>query len=149
MSSFLRDRRRQLTFLLSLTFLCSCRERAAGGNEGAMEQHVFAVNIVPDSTRLAEYLDYHRHVWPEVEAGFKKAGYKEIVLYRCDHLVVMTITVPRGANLDKMGKEAESYNPRCAAWNRLMATYQTGEPGAGKGATWVEMKSFYTYGEPK
>ncbi len=114
----------------------------------ATEERVFVVNIVPDSVKLKEYLDYHEKVWPEVEGGFKKAGYKGIVLYRYGHLVVMTITVPAGADLDQMGKLAESYDPRCAEWNQLMNGYQTGVAGTKQGQTWVEVRPFYRFSNP-
>ena len=38
---------------------------------------VFVVNLVNDDKKVQEYLDYHKKIWPEVEAGFKKAGYKK------------------------------------------------------------------------
>lgn len=111
----------------------------------ASEERVFVVTIAPGDEKIREYLDHHQHIWPEVEAGFKKAGYKKITLSRFDHLVVMSILVPRGANLDSMSKVAESYDKRCAEWNRLMDTYQLGVPGTAPGQKWVEVKPFYTF----
>lgn len=125
--------------------LASC---GAGKQQVELKEHVFVVNIVPDSLKLKEYLDYHAHIWPEVEAGFKKAGYHNITLYRYDHLLVMTVTVPGGADLGRMGKVAESYDPRCAEWNRLMDTYQQGIPGTAPQEKWVEVKPFYTFDHP-
>ena len=110
-----------------------------------LEEKVFVVNLVPDSLKLKEYLDYHKKVWPQVEAGFKKAGYKKIVLYRYGYLLVMKITVPVGADLGAMGKLAESSDPRCAEWNKLMNTYQTGVEGTSPGQTWVEAEPFYQF----
>lgn len=110
-----------------------------------LEDRVFVAKIVADSNALKEYLQYHQSVWPEVEAGFKKAGYKKIVLYRFNHLLVMTITVPRNADLNAMGKLAESYSPRCMEWNKIMNSYQTGVDGAAAGQTWVEVNPFYLF----
>ena len=112
------------------------------------EEKIFVVNLVHDSLKLKEYLDYHTQVWPEVEAGFKKAGYKKIVLYRYDYLLVMKITVPVGADLGEMGKLAEASDPRCAEWNKLMNTYQQGVQGTLPGQTWVEAKPFYQFDNP-
>ncbi|MBC9930591.1 L-rhamnose mutarotase [Chitinophaga qingshengii] len=128
-----------------LLLLVSC---GTGRQQAALKEHVFVVNIVPDSVKLKAYLDYHAHIWPEVEAGFKKAGYHNITLYRYDHLLVMTVTVPEGADLAQMGKIAESYDPRCAEWNRLMDTYQQGIPGTAPQQKWVEVKPFYTFDHP-
>jgi L-rhamnose mutarotase len=110
-----------------------------------LEEKVFVVNIVHDSLKLKEYLAYHEHIWPEVEAGFKKAGYQKIGLYRYNYLLVMAITVPAGADLNEMGKLAESYSPRCSEWNRMMNGYQQGVEGTSAGQTWVEAKSFYQF----
>lgn len=110
-----------------------------------LEDKVFVVNIVQDSLKLKEYLDYHKQVWPQVEAGFKKAGYRKIVLYRYDYLLVMKISVPVGADLGAMGKVAEASDPRCAEWNKLMDTYQQGVPGTLPRQTWVEAVPFYEF----
>ena len=66
-------------------------------------------------------------------------------MYRFDHLLVMTIKVPEGADLGAMGKLAEAYSPRCAEWNKLMDSYQRGVPGAALGEKWVEAKPFYQF----
>lgn len=125
-----------------LAGIVSCKQQPAGQ---ALEERIFVVNIAPGDQKLQEYLEHHRQVWPEVEAGFKKAGYRKITLSRFQHLVVMSILVPKGANLDSMGKTAESYDKRCAEWNRLMDTYQTGVPGTEPGQKWVEAKAFYSF----
>lgn len=110
-----------------------------------LEDKVFVVNIVHDSLKLSEYLHYHKQIWPQVEAGFKKAGYRKIVLYRYDYLLVMKITVPVGADLGEMGKLAEAADPRCVEWNKIMNNYQQGVPGTSPGQTWVEAKPFYEF----
>ena len=131
-------------FFVVMMLFASCKENNSKPVQEA-EERVFVVNIVNDTTKLKEYLNYHQHIWPEVEAGFKKAGYQKITLYHYEHLLVMTITVPKGAHLDQMGKLAESYNPRCAEWNKLMSQYQVGVPGTLPGQTWVETKQFYSF----
>jgi len=133
--------------VLAFSFLfigCSEKQKQQQ-NEGDLKQLVYVVNIANDNQKLKEYLAYHAHVWPEVEAGFRKAGYKDITLYRYDHLLVMTVEVPQNADLNVMGKLAESYSPRCAQWNKLMAGYQVGVPGTAPGQTWAEAKPFYSF----
>lgn len=117
----------------------------ACGRERLMEK-VFVVQIKPGEDKLKEYLEYHRAVWPEVERGFEKAGYRQIQLLRSRHTVVMIIKVPEGADLEAMGKKAEAYNPRCAEWNRLMNGYQEGVPGTAPGQTWTAAERFYLFG---
>nr|WP_295863918.1 L-rhamnose mutarotase [uncultured Chitinophaga sp.] len=130
---------------LVLVFFAVCQLACSGSKEMKTEEKVFVVNIVPEEKKLQEYLRYHQQVWPEVEAGFRKAGYKKISLYRYQYLLVMKIEVPAGADLGQMGKTAEAYSPRCAEWNRLMGGYQVGVPGTAQGETWVEAVPFYEF----
>ncbi|HVI44262.1 MAG TPA: L-rhamnose mutarotase [Chitinophaga sp.] len=128
-----------------LLFFIVCAMACSSKKEERTEEKMFVVNIVPEEKKLQEYLRYHQQVWPEVEAGFKKAGYRKITLYRYEHLLVMKIVVPAGADLQQMGKTAEAYSPRCAEWNHVMSAYQAGVPGTRQGETWVEAVPFYEF----
>lgn len=141
----------QLTFVVFTCSFMMCSQVNSSSKvnsvnqETEFEQRVFVVNTVDDDVKLKEYLAYHKEIWPEVEAGFKKAGYKDITLYRFNDLIVMAIIVPKGADLDAMGKLSESYSPRCVEWNQLMNTYQKGVNGTSEGQKWVEAKPFYEF----
>lgn len=133
------NQRLLLSVLLLLLFTaCTRAER--------LTEKVFVVNIKPGEETLRQYEQYHAAVWPEVEEGFRKAGYRRIRLFRSAHTVVMVITVPEGADLAAMGKTAEGHHPRCAEWNRLMAGYQEGIAGALPGQTWTEALPLYSFG---
>lgn len=135
----------QLTLIIFASSLIMCRPVNSDSKGSEFVEKVFVVNTVDNNKKLNEYLDYHKRVWPEVEAGFKKAGYKSITLYRFNDLIVMTITVPKQADLNEMGRLAESYSPRCAEWNKLMNNYQKGVNGTSEGQKWVEVKPFYMF----
>ncbi|QIL41345.1 L-rhamnose mutarotase [Pedobacter sp. HDW13] len=109
---------------------------------------VFVVNLVDDEKKVKEYLDYHKKIWPEVEAGFKKAGYKKITLYRFNKTIVMMITVPENADLNHMGQVAESYSEKCKAWNQLMSKYQVGVAGVAPGQKWAQTEEIYSFINP-
>ena len=61
----------------------SCRE----DDETEFEEHVFGVRLVEDTVIIEKYLNFHQNVWPEVEKGFKKAGYEHIRLFRFGNYV--------------------------------------------------------------
>ena len=65
-------------FLL-FPFCIGCVKKLPDANK--IKELVFVVNLVNDESKVAEYLEYHKKIWPEVEAGFKKAGYKNITPY--------------------------------------------------------------------
>jgi len=135
-----------LILILFACFLTMCKQQVDPvSKEVEYAEKIFVVNTVDNNKKLNEYLDYHKHIWPEVEAGFKKAGYKSITLYRFNDLIVMRITVPKNANLNAMGKLAESYSPRCVEWNKVMNNYQKGVAGTTPGQKWVEVIPFYKF----
>lgn len=135
----------QLAFVIFTCSFMMCNPANSDHKEPEFVEKVFVVNTVDNDKKLNEYLEYHKQIWPEVEAGFKKAGYKSITLYRFNDLIVMRITVPENADLNEMGKLAESYSPRCVEWNKLMNTYQKGVNGTAEGQKWVEVTPFYKF----
>ncbi len=134
-----------LFFFAVLIFFSTCKNRQNNDTQQKMEQKVFVVKIVPDTDSMQRYIDYHQHVWPQVEQGFRKAGYKKIALYRYGQLIVMTILVPEGSDLAEMGKVAESYDKRCAEWSQLMSNYHVGVDGTKPGEKWVEAQLIYNF----
>ena len=134
-----------LFFFIVIIFFSSCDQQQQNSTQEKLIERVFVVKVVPNTDSLQQYLAYHKQVWPQVEQGFKKAGYRKIALYHFHHLVVMTIQVPEGADMAKMGKVAESYDQRCAEWNKLMNNYQVGVEGAPPGVKWVEAQPIYSF----
>lgn len=111
----------------------------------ATREVVMVANLVNDSLKAEQYLAYHRKVWPKVEAGFRKAGYQDIRLFRFNRTLVMIITVPANADLAAMGRAAEAFDPKCKEWNDRMAGYQVGVPGTLPGQKWVQADLFYHF----
>ena len=124
-----------------LLLLASCRHPDPPGTRDI----VMVANLVDDSLKVDQYLAYHRKIWPEVEAGFRKAGYRNIRLYRFNRTLVMIVTIPADADPGAMGRVAEAYDPKCREWNQLMAGYQVGVPGARLGEKWVQADLYYQF----
>jgi len=113
------------------------------------KDQVFIVMLPDDSVRIHEYLYYHHNIWPEVEAGFKKAGYENIRLFIFGNILTMIVSIPEGASLDEMSKISQNYHEKVKKWNVLMASYQQGVPGTSEGQTWVEMQKIYEFKSEK
>jgi L-rhamnose mutarotase len=133
-----------LFFLVGLSAL-SCQKETH--NEKTKDL-VFVVNLVDDEQKVKEYLAYHHKIWPEVEAGFKKAGYKKIKLYRFNKSIVMVVTVLENADLNRMGQVAEAYDKKCKEWNQRMNGYQVGVSGVAPGQKWAQTEEIYSFINP-
>ena len=133
-----------LYFLVVSSFIYpSCNEKKPATEE--TKTLVFIVDLVNNEQKVNEYLAHHQKVWPEVEAGFRKAGYKKIELYRFNRSLVMIVTVPKNADLDSMGKIAEGYDPKCRQWNQMMDQYHVGVAGTSEGQKWVQAERIYSF----
>lgn len=123
--------------MAGILFSSSCREQKP------TKDIVMIVNLLNDPQKIKAYEQYHEHIWPQMEEGFRKAGFNNIRVYRFSNHLVMIITVPADADLSAMSKKAEAYDPRCREWNRLMDQYQQGVEGTLPGQKWVELKKIY------
>ncbi|QEC51935.1 L-rhamnose mutarotase [Anseongella ginsenosidimutans] len=134
--------------ILQFTIICltAVISNACQRETVQFDEYVFAIQLVNDPIKIQEYIAHHKTVWPEVEAGFRKAGYTSIRLYRFENYVTMVIKVPRGTDIRKIATNEALNTEKIKAWNKLMATYQQGLPGAG---TWVAMDKLYEFQNPK
>lgn len=128
-------------YLFAVVLLASCKQPVSQ----ATRDVVMVANLVDDSLKVDQYLAYHQKVWPEVEAGFRKAGYRNIRLYRFNRTLVMIVTIPADADLGMMGRVAEGYDPKCREWNSVMDGFQVGVPGTLPGQKWVQADLYYQY----
>lgn len=128
--------------IIFLAFLIStgCKQQVE-----EFDEYVFAVQLKDDSVKIEEYLNYHKEIWPEVELGFRKAGYKSIRMYRFENYITMIIQVPKNSDLDVIGKSEELNTEKIKEWNSLMTTYQKGLPGTTPETTWVPLDKMYEF----
>lgn len=135
---------RYTIFIVYLFFFCTGCNKNPEQTEKTKE-FVFVVNLINDESKITEYLEYHKKIWPEVEAGFRKAGYKEIKMFRFNTTLVMTIRIPENADINQIGSIAAAYGKKCAEWNQIMSEYQVGVAGTNEGQKWAEAKLFYFF----
>ncbi|HEY6082805.1 MAG TPA: L-rhamnose mutarotase, partial [Chitinophagaceae bacterium] len=65
-----------LLFIAGILFSSSCREQKP------TKDIVMIVNLLNDPQKIKAYEQYHEHIWPQVEEGFRKAGFNNIRVYR-------------------------------------------------------------------
>lgn len=104
---------------------------------------LLTANLVADPKMQDEYLNYHAtqfQKWPEVSRGFCNAQFQQLLVFKNGRQLMLVISIPKGANLDKLNPLTTKNNPRVDDWNKLMSKYQEGIPGTKKGETWVFLK---------
>lgn len=101
---------------------------------------ILTANLVSDTIKQREYLQYHAtqfKQWPEVSRGFCNAGFQQLLVYKNGRQLMLVISIPKGADFEKMNSKTTENNPRVNDWNKMMAQYQEGVSGTKPGETWV------------
>ena len=107
------------------------------------EDIILTADLVADPAAQKRYLDYHAHQfrdWPEVSAGFCRAGFQQLLLFRNGRQLMLVIRIPKGKTLAEIDPLTTKDNPRMDEWNRIMRGFQTGIKGTAPGETWVFLK---------
>jgi hypothetical protein len=104
------------------------------------EDIILTADLVSDPVAQQRYLDYHARQftdWPEVSAGFCRAGFQQLLLFRNGRQLMLVIRIPKGKTLAEIDPLTTKDNPRMDDWNRIMRGFQTGIKGTAPGETWV------------
>jgi len=105
-----------------------------------VKRYGLTLNLKPET--LEVYKEHHRRVWPEVEAGLKRIGIREMTIFLTGRRLFMYAVTEEGFNWDT---DFVSYleDPVCAAWQKLMDGFQAPVPEAGPGEWWARMEEVY------
>ena len=106
------------------------------------QRHCFALDLVDDDSRIAEYEAHHQSVWPEVRDSFRRAGIDNVELYRTGNRLFMILETNPEFSFEK--KEIiDAADPVVQQWEALMSTYQQPLPWAAEGEKWILMKRIF------
>lgn len=104
---------------------------------------ILSAQLVNDKEKRELYYTYHKNQfeeWPEVSKGFCQAGFKEVLLYRNDHQLLLVISFPKGKKFEEINSLTLKDNPRVEDWNKLMSEFQGGIEGTSEGESWIFYK---------
>lgn len=107
---------------------------------GEWDHIILTANLVADTIKQREYLQYHAtqfKEWPEISKGFCNADFQQLLIYKNGRQLMLVISIPRGADFEKINSRTTENNPRVNDWNKMMAHYQEGVSGTKPGETWV------------
>lgn len=111
-----------------------------GQTDGPWSHKILTANLVADPAMQQEYMDYHKNQFeqfPEVSAGFCRAEFQQLIMYRHGRQLMLIISYPAGEDYDTLNARTVTDNPRVDEWNSIMGQYQGGIEGTQPGETWV------------
>lgn len=104
-----------------------------------MKAFAQALDLKNDPAILAEYDQWHRKVWPEVIAGLKSIGIRNMRIFRVGNRLFMYFEVPEDFS---PARDYQDYaaNPRVLEWDEMMRRFQQPVPGTTPGQWWAPME---------
>ena len=100
------------------------------------------LDLVDDPARIAEYRRLHERIWPEVAAGLRELGLRNMRIWISGTRLFMTYDAPEGFD---PARDYQSYaaQPRVQEWDALMRTFQRSVPAARPGKWWSAMECVF------
>lgn len=96
------------------------------------------IELVDDPRLIAEYVDAHRRVWPEVISALRDIGIQRMRIFLQGHRLFMYYEAPDEFD---PARDYQRYaqNPTARRWDEEMRRYQRRIAGANDGAWWTPM----------
>ncbi|MES2278777.1 MAG: L-rhamnose mutarotase [Bacteroidota bacterium] len=107
-----------------------------------MKRYCLALDLVNDTTLIAEYEAYHQAVWPEIKESITTSGITDMEIYRFENRLFMIMEVDATFSFDHKGA-MDAENPKVQEWEQLMWKYQQAIPGTKPGEKWVLMDRIF------
>jgi L-rhamnose mutarotase len=108
-----------------------------------MKRYCLALDLYDDEGLIAQYEQWHEHVWPEVLESISAAGILDMKIYRIETRMFMIMETE-----DQFSFEAKTIadhsNLRVQEWETLMWQFQKSLPFAKNGEKWMLMKEIFS-----
>jgi L-rhamnose mutarotase len=108
-----------------------------------MKYFGYTLNLRDDAQAIAAYKEYHRNVWPEIEAMQRRLGVTKIRIFLHGRRLFLYLETSDDYDPVKAGPEYMK-DPRIVEWERTMQDkFQEPLPEAKPGEWWLPMEAIY------
>jgi L-rhamnose mutarotase len=105
-------------------------------------RYCFTLDLKDDPALIAEYKQYHRKIWPEIERSIKEAGVEDLEIYLLGTRLFMILEAGPEFSLQAKAKSDQA-NPKVREWEELMWKFQRPLPQAKPGEKWLLMERIF------
>ena len=111
-----------------------------------MKTYAYTIDLKKDPELIAEYISYHRKVWPEVLESLRKIGIRNDRIFILGTRLFMLLEVDDGFD-PKLDLQNHAAGPREKEWQTLMDKFQIPVEEAGEGEWWAQMELIFDMNE--
>jgi L-rhamnose mutarotase len=107
-----------------------------------MQRFCLMLDLRDDAALIAEYIEYHRNVWPEIKQSIRDAGVLDMQIYNAGRRLFMILDADDGFTFERKSA-MDSSNPKVMEWEELMAGFQQVEAGQDPTRRWQLMDRIF------
>lgn len=107
-----------------------------------MKRYCQTLTLVDNPEMIAQYVEAHKHVWPEIIAGQREVGILDMQIYKKDHNLFMIMDTVDDFDFERdMARLATL--PRQAEWEAYVSQFQGAKADARSDEKWSLMERIF------
>lgn len=107
-----------------------------------MKRYALALDLKDDPKLIAEYIEYHKEIWPEIATSLTESGITSMEIYHIGDRLFMIMEVNESFDFAKKAA-ADAASEVVQRWETLMWNYQKPLPWAKEGEKWMLMDKIF------
>jgi L-rhamnose mutarotase len=107
-----------------------------------MQKFCLALDLKNDPDLIAEYIEFHKNVWPEIQKSILDSGIISLEIYNVADRLFMIIEANSDFSFVEKAKQ-DAENPKVQEWETLMWKFQKALPEAKTGEKWLLMDKIF------
>ena len=111
-----------------------------------MKRYCQTLRLVDDEQLIQDYIEVHRHVWPEIIQGQREVGIINMQIYRKNRDLFMICDTVDSFDWQKDMATLATL-PRQAEWEAYVAQFQGCDPSAPSSSKWSLMEKIFDSSE--
>jgi L-rhamnose mutarotase len=113
------------------------------GGFNIMKTFVYTLNLKDDPEVILTYKEYHKAVWPEVQASLLGVGIIQMRIYLLGRRLVNIMDTNDEFEPDRDFARYTAGNSTVQKWDAMMAQFQEKVPEAREGEWWALMEQVF------
>ncbi len=107
-----------------------------------MKRYCQTLKLRDDKELIAQYVEEHKHVWPEIKAGIREVGILDMQIYILDNTLFMIVDTVDDFDWEKDNARLATL-PRQAEWEAYMSQFQQADENATSAEKWQLMERIF------
>ena len=107
-----------------------------------MKRFALTLDLKNEPDLIAQYIEHHQNVWPEIIESIKTSGILNMEIYHVATRLFMLMETADSFSFESKAK-MDASNPKVQEWETLKDTYQQRLPFAKPDEKWVLMDQIF------